>query len=107
MPIYVWVWTAVQTLYSPDGSEGVLTIRVDLGVYRARIVLFWANRSEVQQGNTTKSGANLTNVCFLGILIALMLAIGHVETNPGPQTEEKMERLIDHKMAQHEEGKTI
>jgi chromosome segregation ATPase len=36
-----------------------------------------------------------------------MLVIGGIETNPGPHMEEKMERLLDHMMAQHEKGKRI
>jgi hypothetical protein len=40
---------------------------------------------------------------FFGILVAMMLVIGGIETNPGP----KMERLLDYMMAQREEGKMI
>jgi hypothetical protein len=54
-----------------------------------------------------KSGVNLTSVWFFGILVAMMLVIGGSETNPGPQMEEKMERLLDHMMAQCKEGKRI
>jgi hypothetical protein len=38
-----------------------------------------------------KSGVNLVNVWFFGILVAVMMVIGAIETNPGPQIEEKME----------------
>jgi uncharacterized protein YicC (UPF0701 family) len=51
---------------------------------------------------------NLTSVWFFGILVAMMLVIGGSETNPGPQMEQKMERMSDHMMAQRkEEGKRI
>jgi hypothetical protein len=33
----------------------------------------------------------------------MMLVTGGTETNPGPQMQEKMERLSDHMMAQREE----
>jgi hypothetical protein len=52
-----------------------------------------------------KSGVNLKDVYVFYILVAMMLVIGGIETNPGPQMEEKMERLSDHMMAQREEGK--
>jgi hypothetical protein len=80
---------------------------VELGVYRARIGLFWTNSSELQQANMKKSGVNLASVWFFGILVAMMLVIGGIETNPGPQMEEKMERVLNHRMAQNEEGKGI
>jgi hypothetical protein len=54
-----------------------------------------------------KCGVKLTSVWFFGILAAMMLAVGGTETNPGPQMEEKMERLLDHMMAEREEGKRI
>jgi hypothetical protein len=44
---------------------------------------------------------------FFGILVAMVLVIGGIETNRGPQMEEKMERLLDHMMAQREDGKRI
>jgi hypothetical protein len=34
----------------------------------------------------------------------MMLVIGGTEGNHGPQMEEKMERLLDNTMAEHEEG---
>jgi hypothetical protein len=80
---------------------------VELGVYRARIELFRTIRSEVRQANMKKSGVNLMSVWFFGILVAMMLVIGGIETNPGPQMQEKMERLLAHMMAQHREGKRI
>jgi predicted RNase H-like nuclease (RuvC/YqgF family) len=36
-----------------------------------------------------------------------MLVVGGTELNPGPQMEEKIERLLNHMMAQSEEGKKI
>jgi tRNA C32,U32 (ribose-2'-O)-methylase TrmJ len=50
---------------------------------------------------------NFFGVWFFGSLVAVMLVIGDIETNSGPQMEEKMERLLDHMTAQHEEGKRI
>jgi hypothetical protein len=52
-----------------------------------------------------KSGVHLTSVWFLDILVAMMLVFRGIEINSGPQMEEKMERLLDHTMAQREEGK--
>jgi hypothetical protein len=67
---------------------------VELEIYRARIGVFMTNRSEVK-----KSGVNMTTVWFFGILVAMMLVIGGIELNPGPQMEEKIERLLNHMMA--------
>jgi hypothetical protein len=43
----------------------------------------------------------------VGILVAMMMVTGGIETNPEPEMEEKIERLLDHMMAQIEEGKRI
>jgi uncharacterized protein HemX len=61
------------------------------------------NRSELRQANMKKTGVNLMSVWFFSILVAMMLVIGGTERNPGPQMEEKMERLSDHMTAQREE----
>jgi hypothetical protein len=74
-----------------------------LGVIIARIGLFGASRSEVRWGNMKKS----VECLVFGILLALMLVIGGIETNPGSEMEENMERLMDNMMAQCEEGKRI
>jgi hypothetical protein len=39
------------------------------------------------------------SVWFFGILAAMMLVTEGNETNPGPQMEEKMERLLEHMIA--------
>jgi hypothetical protein len=80
---------------------------VELGVYRASIGLFRYNRSEVRQANMKESGMNLRSVWFFCILVAMMLVIGGIETNTGPQMEKKTERLLDHMTAQREEGKRL
>jgi hypothetical protein len=75
-------------------------------VYRARIGLFGTNRSKVRRENTTNKWGELQECLLFGILIAVMLVIGGIETNPGPQIEEEMEILLDHMVAHREEGDT-
>jgi hypothetical protein len=54
-------------------------------VYRARIGLFGINRSKVRRENKTNKRGELQECLLFGILIAVMLVIGGIETNPGPQ----------------------
>jgi hypothetical protein len=79
----------------------------ELEVYRDRTGLFRTNRSEVRRANMKKIGVNLTRSWILGILVAMMLVTGGIETNPGPLMEEKMEGLLGHIMGQGEGGKRI
>jgi hypothetical protein len=81
---------------------------VDIGTYRARI-------DEFVLGNKLESGVLkkrqegcAAEVLFVGLVIVILLVIGGVETNPGPQIEQvKINQILACVKNQEKESKVI
>jgi hypothetical protein len=64
---------------------------VDIGVYRARIDLFGIKQCKLSVNSYEINIARIKHMWFFGIIIAVMLIIGGVEMNPGPQNGRRAE----------------
>ena len=60
-------------------------IGMDIGVYRARIILFGITQCKLLVKSHEINIARIEHTCFFGIIIAVILIIGGVELDPGPQ----------------------
>jgi hypothetical protein len=81
---------------------------VDIVTYRARIGGFVpGNKGE---GGVTKKrqDSGLAKVWFIGLVTAVLLVIGGVEVNPGPQAEQtKIDQILTYVKNQEKEIKAI
>jgi hypothetical protein len=63
---------------------------VDIVIYRARAGLFGRRKDNSE----CVGKAGITNMWFLGLIIATLLIVGGVELNPGPEMEEKVLEIL-------------
>ena len=54
-------------------------------MYRARIILFGITQCKLLVKSHEINIARIEHTCFFGIIIAVILIIGGVELDPGPQ----------------------
>lgn len=76
---------------------------MDIKLYRARIGLFNKRQRKLPVNSYDINIVRIAHTWFFGITVAVMLMIGGVELNPGLQTEE----LIEFMLEQTEEMKGI
>jgi hypothetical protein len=63
---------------------------VDTGLYRARTGLFGIRQCSLLVNNHTINIVRSGHTRFFGLITAVMLIVGGVELNPGPQMEKKL-----------------
>jgi hypothetical protein len=79
----------VQTCLRERSNVGI-----DIVVYRARIGLFGATRIQVGLTIGNNNGTIAVEMWFFGMVLAVLLLVGGIESNPGPspQLEGKINR---------------
>jgi hypothetical protein len=82
---------------------------IDIVVYRARIGLFGANRSQVGLTLGNYNGTMSVEMWFFGVVLAVLLLVGGTESNPGPspQLKGQINQLLAHMKKQEEESNRV
>jgi hypothetical protein len=80
---------------------------IDIATYRARVGGFALGR-KAESGIRVKNRRGLAKILFLGLVIAILLAIGGVEANPGPQVDQgNIDQILSYVKNQEKESKEI
>jgi hypothetical protein len=81
---------------------------VDIALYRARIGGFiWGNKVECGSVKKRHDSA-FDKVWFSGLVLAIILVIGGVEVNPGPQADQaKIDQILAYVKNQEKDSKLI
>jgi hypothetical protein len=72
-------------------------IGIDIVTYQARIGGFVLGRKMDSGIRVKGQESDLIEIWFLGLVVAVLLVIGGVEANPGPQVEQgKIDRILSY-----------
>jgi hypothetical protein len=89
-----------------DGRT-VVMMGIDTVTYRARIGGFVVGR-KMDSGIRVKGQNGMIKIWFFGLVVAVLLVIGGVEANPGPQVEQgKIDQILSYVKNQEKESKVI
>jgi hypothetical protein len=91
-----------------EDGRAVVVMGIDIATYRARIGGFVFGRKMDSGIRVNGQESGLIKIWFSGLVVAVLLVIGGVEANPGPQVEQgTIDQISSYVKNQEKESKVI